>query len=277
MKLRSQLYRMYYILGQCYVIFLSFFLFKDSKELISNFTILFKRKGEILTILKKGYKFWVRSFTDLAIIRQVFSDEVYKPLFTNLKEDATFLDIGAYIGDTAIYASRFKKVKKILASEPLPTNLKLLRKNLKENKITNVKVINKAVSADRAGRMLYFFSDESTSSFIKSPKSTRKIFVPTITLADLQGLVKTKVLLLKCDVEGGEFALILQTPLKILSKINRLMIELHLANLKNEETLNKLLNHLEKAGFTFKIKRSFLNPKYPLLYGYRNENSRNRQ
>lgn len=269
MKLKSQLYRMYYILGQCYVIFLSFFLFKNNKVLISNFIILFKRKGEILTILKDGPKFWVRSFIDLAIIRQVFNDEVYKPLFTDLKEDATLLDIGAYIGDSAIYANFFPKVKKVIAVEPVPDNLKFLKKNLAENKITNVQVLDKAVAADSKGRTVYTFPEETIASFIKSPKSSGQIFVPTISLSNLIRQVKTKVLLVKCDIEGGEYELFLNTSLKTLSRINRLVIEIHLGLLKDKRLSDKLLIHLKKAGFTYKLKKSFFNPKYPLLYGYR--------
>lgn len=269
MKLKSQLYSMYYILGQSYVIFLSFFLFKDSKVLISNFTILFKQKGEILTVLKKGPKFWVRSLIDVAIIRQVFGDEVYKPLFTDLKEEATFIDAGSYIGDSVIYAHSFNKVKKIIALEPVPNNIKFLRKNIAENKIKKVLVLDKAVSESAKKKSIYIYKDETIASFIKSHESLRRISVSTITLSNVIKLAKTKVILLKCDIEGGEYELILQTPLNILSKIDRLMIELHLANLKDKNLPDKLIAYLEKVGFTCKVKRSFFNPKYQLLYGYR--------
>lgn len=249
--------------------FLSFFLFKNKEIFITQFISLLKHKAEILLTIKDGTRFWVRSFSDLMIIRSIFGDEIYKPLFNNLKDEATFIDIGAYIGDSAVYAAGFPKVKKIISIEPLVNNLKLLRKNLKENTVNNVLVLEKAAASDLNGRNIYIYKDEDIASLVRSSDILKKVFVPTITLSEVIKLAKIKYLLLKCDIEGGEYELFLKTPLKILSKIGRLMIELHIANLKDKNLPSKLLSHLREAGFTYKIKRSFFNPKYPLLYAYR--------
>ncbi len=263
------LYNIYYLMGQMFVTVLSFFLFKKKTAFISNFIKLLRHKSEILVTLNIGPKFYVRSFNDLMVIRQVFSDKVYKSLFTDLKEEATFLDIGAYIGDSVIYASRYAKIKKIIAVEPVPDNLKFLRKNLKENEIANVVVYEKAIAPDSKGRNIYIFPDETRASFTNSHGSCGKVFVPTVTLNELVALAKTKLVLMKCDIEGGEYELILRSSLETLSRINRIMIELHLINLKDKKILSKVLSHLEKSGFICKIKKSFFNPNYPLLYGFR--------
>lgn len=249
--------------------FLSFFLFKNKQVLIRQFVNLARHKAKVLIVLNQGPKFWVRSFNDIMIIRQAFSDRIYQPLFKGLKGELAFLDIGAYIGDSAIYASKSNKFKKIVAVEPVPDNVKFLKLNLTENKITNVLVLEKAVSRDSVGISLYIFPDETKASFKNSPDSIGKITVPTCTLGDLLKLIKLKIIILKFDIEGGEYDLLLNASSKILSRIQRIMIEAHLNISKDNKMFNKLLIHLSDCGFNCKIKRSFFNPFYPLLYCYR--------
>src|SRR3989344_6832323 len=76
----------------------------------------------------------------------------YEPFETNLfqqliKTGDCVLDIGAHIGYYTLLASGLVGKKgKVFSFEPDPNNLVLLRKNVMVNELSNVVIVNKAVS-----------------------------------------------------------------------------------------------------------------------------------
>lgn len=68
-----------------------------------------------------------------------------KELHYTTKPGDIVAEMGAYMGHYTIYLSEKVKNGKVIAIEPMPDNLKILRKNIEENNLKNVIIIPKGV------------------------------------------------------------------------------------------------------------------------------------
>ena len=116
-------------------------------------------------------------------------------------------DIGAHTGYYSLIASTLVGSRgKVFAFEPLPRNIHFLNEHLRINRITNVQVINSAVS-DRNGTA--HFSDKG-SSFQGRLTVDGDIEVNVVCLDDLWKQAELPAPdVIKLDVEGAEFAVLL--------------------------------------------------------------------
>ena len=57
----------------------------------------------------------------------------YHWLYDRIRPGTTLLDIGAYIGDTALYFANNSNVKRILSYEPIPAFYNEARKSIAQN------------------------------------------------------------------------------------------------------------------------------------------------
>jgi FkbM family methyltransferase len=112
------------------------------------------------------------------------------------------LDIGANVGLYSLLASRLAgETGRVIAFEPLPANLDVLRRHLHLNRVTNVTVLGNAVT-DVEGKSRFACStNPSMGSLCRCGESE----VETVTL---DGLWKRGVVpcpdVVKIDVEGAE-------------------------------------------------------------------------
>lgn len=134
-----------------------------------------------------------------------FADGTWEPstfrIFDKfLTPESTMLDIGAWIGPTALYAA--KRVKKIFAFEPDAVAFVRLCQNIDLNKAENIIPYPVAVSSEWGGipfgpKTGY---GDSMSSQIWAKNSNVK--VPAVSLSSLIDGVKPDFI--KIDIEGGE-------------------------------------------------------------------------
>jgi FkbM family methyltransferase len=114
------------------------------------------------------------------------------------------LDLGANIGFYTCLAASYGKY--VVAVEPSPRNLKILYRNLLENRFNNVEVFPIALAQQCGLQKIYGFGD--MASLIPGWAHARKsqfTLVPAITLdAIAAGRFQNKKLLVKMDVEGYE-------------------------------------------------------------------------
>ncbi|MBU8893921.1 MAG: FkbM family methyltransferase [Bacteroidales bacterium] len=69
-----------------------------------------------------------------------------KELFYSVKSGDYIAEMGAYMGHYTIYLSEKIGPKgKVIAIEPMPDNLKILKKNIEKNNLTNVDIVPKGV------------------------------------------------------------------------------------------------------------------------------------
>ncbi len=215
------------------------------KDLLDLLTINgFKKRGFKVERIKNGFivnlngvKFKTNDISELNVIKENFIDEQYNWL--NAK-DRQVVDIGANIGDTAVYFSKIKKAKKVIAFEPYPYAFNLAKKNVRINKLKNVALLNQGVGGKR--KFVTIKTD-----FVNTEGSNLKIFnagkrIRIVTLEDIVKKYDIKKGVLKMDCEGCEYQIILNANNEVLRKFNQIMVECHYGY-KNIE------RKLKDAGF----------------------------
>jgi FkbM family methyltransferase len=150
--------------------------------------------------------FWYRS--DDKIIWQRIALGKYEEYETSiflkqLKPEMVVVDVGANIGYYTLLAA--KVVKKVYAIEPDKECFEILKKNVEENGLKNVVLINKAASNREEKRELVKDEKNQGNSRLNSQRDcfaeARNDVVECVKLDDL---IKEKVDLLKIDVQGYE-------------------------------------------------------------------------
>lgn len=121
-----------------------------------------------------------------------------------------FVDVGAHVGTWALRATR--SFRQVIAFEPDPTANKILRTNVKLNKLDNITVIEAAISNT--------FGETLLEDGTRNVKKVDRVPVRTLDSFDL------KPSLVKIDTEGNEVR-VLQGALRTLTQKPQLMIETH--------------------------------------------------
>jgi len=136
-----------------------------------------------------------------------------------VKTGDVVFDCGAHHGCTAILFSKWAgSPGKVVAFEPLPSNVAIIRENIHLNRLSNVIVEGKALG-NQSGTVR--ISGESDAHVLA--KTSVGIEVPVALLDDYLDLNPS---VLKIDVEGFEIE-VLRGAQKILSRLPKLAIEIH--------------------------------------------------
>jgi tRNA G46 methylase TrmB len=90
--------------------------------------------GEFTVELRSGERFIIRSPMDLWIIKESALDRQYEHPRAPLEDGFTVIDVGAGLGDFAISVVRRFPASKVLAVEPFPPSIELLKKNIRFNR-----------------------------------------------------------------------------------------------------------------------------------------------
>lgn len=183
-----------------------------------------------------GYNFWSEKYSS-------WEPETFKVLDSYLSKDKDYLDIGAWVGPTAIYGSFLSR--KVIAIEPDPIAYKILQKNISLNFIMNIDVLNKAAS--RLDQVFLesnkFFGDSMTRVSEKNLGSNATETVGLDTLVSMGDFS-----LIKIDIEGHEFSLIKEYISVLNSYKIPLLLSVHSPFFANGDTLMEdLLNDLSKV------------------------------
>lgn len=114
---------------------------------------------------------------------------------------AVLVDVGAWIGPVALYAS--PKVAKVLALEPDPIAHGELKANVAEN-APNVEIWNAAVD-NEPGELKLYVGEGLGNSETSSIGQGEAITVKTVTFDDLSKAAGDARVILKVDIEGHEY------------------------------------------------------------------------
>jgi FkbM family methyltransferase len=152
------------------------------------------------------YYFNVRplSKSDMVVVREIWSENVYEVADGDFADTGIVIDIGANIGAFTLFAAKMG-AKKVIAVEPEPHNIELLRMNIAENKKHSdcefiVETDGIAGRSDSA-----FITDEHGDSRISDVKESGKSQINLITLDMLFGKYGLEYIdVLKIDIEGLE-------------------------------------------------------------------------
>jgi FkbM family methyltransferase len=161
---------------------------------------------------------------DAFVHSEVFENQYYGlPLRS---APATILDLGANIGLSAIYFARLYPESHIACVEPMPENLKLLIRNLRENAV-EAEVIAAAVDAkDGVVAMEYGAADYGHKIAAAAPSSVSLEVASVSVSSILRRLGWDRIGLLKIDIEGHESVLLSQA-CEWLADVDALCVEYH--------------------------------------------------
>jgi hypothetical protein len=155
--------------------------------------------------------------------REIFKNQVYKWLYDRITPNTLLLDIGANIGDTAIYFAMNKNVREVWSYECDNKTYARLEETLKHSGF------NKRVSPHH---MKVTSLDEILSK-------------------------ATKPVAIKCDIEGGEYKLF--TKDVDLSKVYAIMMEYHSGLnpiVQNLKAKGFKVSYTEPTQFTLKFREA---------------------
>jgi FkbM family methyltransferase len=210
--------------------------------------IIFKTRSKKIIKLRK-------QSTDLMALTHVWLIEEYKKENFEIKPNDVVIDVGAHIGLFTIYASQFCTNGKIYSFEPFVNNYELLLENIKLNNLDNVKSFNQAISNSNESIKLFLNDDESGHSIFS--QSSKSIIVDSISLQKFFDENQIKHCnFLKLDCEGAEYEIIKNLPLEYFQKIDKLVIEYHMADL-HPELLIELKETLSQQNFEIETKKLF--------------------
>jgi len=210
---------------------------------------------------------YLRDDVDLSVFNEMFKYREYRSCEDILRysDKGIVLDIGAHIGLFSLYAYCLNKNVEIYSIEPEKHNLEILGLNKKENKIKNIKIIDCAIT-ERKGDGELVVTDDSINNYVLSSEDFEgsKLKFQKIKLLTLEDFLKEnkieKVLLLKMDIEGGEYKVFESIKYETLSKINNIILEYHLD--KDIGYDQKFLeNILRINGFSVQFFPSGFDPK----------------
>lgn len=142
------------------------------------------------------YNFWSLQYP-------TWENSTFQVLDQFLKKDKDYLDIGSWVGPTAIYASCL--CRKVVAIEPDPVAIQILKKNINLNSIQNIHLIEKAASSLPNARLksCAFYGDSMSRT---SEDDGQGFEIETVGVDELMNIGDYS--LIKIDIEGHEFDLI---------------------------------------------------------------------
>lgn len=187
---------------------------------------------------------------EIPVLAEIFEKREYADFFPFYKK-ACIIDIGAHYGYFSLFASRNSDPKsRILAFEPFPSNLDMLKQNSSDCKISNIESQNCAIS-DISGSTKLFSGQSVNNSILKDfsmihgDNSSIKIESKT-----LEQIIKEnsldKIDFLKMDCEGSEYAIFESTSKSVFDKITTISMEFHdmrSAKFNGEFLIEKLIEY----------------------------------
>jgi len=185
---------------------------------------------------------------------EIFVREEYK--FTSSIEAPFIIDCGSHIGMSILYFKKLYPKAQIIGFEPNPDNFKILQKNIAENNITNVQLINAALSSRKGTAELktskdkdepWTWGDTIIDNLRGDDSIHRKVTVPTVKLSEY---ITGPVDFMKIDVEGAE-QIILNEIKDRMQLIAKLDLEFHdTPTGRHVNSFDSVIKLLQDGGFT---------------------------
>jgi len=203
-------------------------------------------------IMASGERFLIRrshAWSDLGVVHGTMVGNIYAD--HPAVEGQSVLDVGANIGDTAIYFA--KRGAHVVAYEPDPELFELALRNVALNDAT-VDLRNAGVGGETGTLPLSTTrtgADAMSTTLFPGAKAVHRLHVRTIpvrivALADVLAELES-VCLLKIDCEGCEYPALLSLSVADLRKIEHIIMEYH-------GRRDELADVLRQAGFSVRLK-----------------------
>lgn len=215
----------------------------------------------IKTIERNGIKFSFFNEEEFeAIYKDIFIQKEYP--FKTTVNSPVILDCGAHIGLATIYFKKLYPNARITAFEPNPRSFELLTKNIKQNNLQAVHLINAAIS-DKEGKSDFHVEKDISnpwgwgdSTVINKWYSKEKNKTITVKSLRLSSFIKSKIDLIKLDIEGLEETILREIEEK-LALVKEIIMEFHGSSTNPSNDSSKILSLLRKSSFGYKINQDW--------------------
>lgn len=192
-------------------------------------------------------------------IRQIRDILYYKEYrFINPKNKIV-VDVGANIGDSAIYF-HLRGAKQVYAVEAMPRLYKLMIQNIRINKIANVLPINAVCSTSNK---VYKLPKDSTWDGDIQEKLNNSTKVKSISLDEIVKRYDINNGILKIDCEGCEYDIIANSRKETLQRFDEIFVEYHYGYINIER---KLKDCGFRVGHTVPAKMINMQLNNPTMY-----------
>jgi FkbM family methyltransferase len=188
-------------------------------------------------------------------------------MFLKMKETLlpgdVFADVGANYGFHTLVAARFVgPTGQVVAFEPVPGNLKLLRKNCALNGYAKRVVIAKTAVSDVPQEFLEMGvsagGQDVTASLAARDTHGRKVLVPNTALDDYAFPGGGRLSMVKIDVEGAELSVLRSAKRLLAEQHPVLLLEVHRDMLKSfGNSVEELEAFLEGLGYRESARHEF--------------------
>jgi len=148
-----------------------------------------------------------------SVLAEIFKEREYKISEAAIAQAKhPILDVGAHVGLFSLYARLLNPNVEILAIEPEEKNFKILKENIKQNKLNRIKAFNVALGGRTEKKSLFISLDSHNHRLESAPESNQKEEalssqpVQVFSFRDFLDQEKINFIsLLKMDIEGGEY------------------------------------------------------------------------
>ena len=183
--------------------------------------------------------------SDAFIFGEVFEHEYYR--LSLPRQPATILDLGANAGFTTVYFARAYPDARLACVEPMPNNLRVLKRNLELNRV-DARVFPAAVHA-RDGRLKMELGAMDFGARVLGEGCASSSAALEVDALSVQTIIRRlgwdRVGLLKIDIEGHE-AVLFSGACEWLDRVDAMCIECH--DGFGEEDLRGLARQFEFAA-----------------------------
>jgi len=201
--------------------------------------------------------FLVSQLTDATGLCHTYKWErfIWGYILRELKPNDVFWDVGANIGFYSLLASSCPGVN-VIAFEPNPATVKVLRKNIELNQRSNIKVLNIALSESDGMARFDTIQRDSTAAMAHLANEETDGTIEVVAkrgdkLVESGDVPKPDVL--KIDVEGAEY-LVLKGMSDALSSCRLIICELHSSIERYGSSMDDFEMYLKNAGFLIEKK-----------------------
>jgi FkbM family methyltransferase len=183
----------------------------------------------------------------------IYETPASKILQKELKDARLFIDVGAHVGYYTLLAS--KMAKEIISIEPNPFNYKLLKFNLRINKINNVYALNIAASNYNGESGIFIPKSKGKIATDESRLDNNiiRIKIKVVKLDDLLLKIGKTPDVIKIDVEGSEIQVLEGLQETLRKGVKCLMIEVH-----SEENKAEAISFIKSLGYKITQVSKFL-------------------
>jgi len=183
----------------------------------------------------------------LNVAHEVFVQNVYRhEAIAKGRDVSRIVDVGSNVGYTLVYFGLRYPAAALVAFEPHPEHLELLKCNVALNNLSTRVQINAAAAGDHNGEAR--LSDEGARSALVSSEKLDAICVPVIDFFNAVGT--EEIDLLKIDAEGAEYPILMDNRFPDL-RARMLIIEWH-ATAERPDADTMIRARLQKIGWHLK-------------------------